>query len=139
MTAAGEPWLEVTCSRDFPAWLQQQRISLACTTYQTGKLFLLGCHPDGRLAVFERTFNRAMGLWASADAQTLYLSTLYQLWRFENVLAPGTLYEGHDRLYVPKIGYTTGDLDVHDVAVDASGRVLFVNTKFNCLATVHER
>jgi uncharacterized protein (TIGR03032 family) len=101
MTAAGDPWLEVPCSRDFPAWLQQQRISLACTTYKTLKLFLLGCHPDGRLAVFERTFNRAMGLWASADAQTLWLSTLYQLWRFENVLAPGTLYQGHDRLYVP--------------------------------------
>ena len=36
--------------------------------------------------VFERTFNRCMGLWA--DGQTLWLSSLYQLWRFENVLKP---------------------------------------------------
>src|SRR5262249_928763 len=33
----------------------------------------------------------------------------------------------------------TGDLDVHDIAIDADGRVVFVNTKFSCLATLHER
>jgi uncharacterized protein (TIGR03032 family) len=136
---ATEPWLEVTSSSDFPAWMRRQDISLACTTYQTGKLFFIGCGPDNRLAVFERTFNRCMGLWADAAGQTLWLSTLFQLWRFENVLAPGGQYEGHDRLYVPKAGHTTGDLDVHDVAVEASGRLVFVNTRFGCLATLHER
>jgi uncharacterized protein (TIGR03032 family) len=135
--AAAEPWLEVTSSRHFASWLAAERISLAFTTYQTGKLFLLGRHPDGQLAVFERTFNRSMGLWA--DGQTLWLSSLYQLWRFENMLRPGELYQGYDRLYVPKIGYTTGDLDIHDLAVEASGRLLFVNTKFGCLATMSER
>jgi uncharacterized protein (TIGR03032 family) len=134
--APAEPWLEVTASRDFPGWLADQGVSLAFTTYQTGKLFLLGRQPDGRLAVFERTFNRAMGLWA--DGQTLWLASMYQLWRFENVLRPGETYEGHDRLYVPRVGHTTGDLDVHDVAY-ADGRVVFVNTRFNCLAALHPR
>jgi uncharacterized protein (TIGR03032 family) len=135
--ASQESWLEVTASRDFADWLASEGISLAFTTYQSGKLFLLGRKPDGRLAVFERTFNRSMGLWA--NGQTLWLSSLYQLWRFENVLAPGTHHEGHDRLYVPRVGHTTGDLDIHDVAVDADDRVLFVNTRFNCLATLHPR
>ena len=49
------------------------------------------------------------------------------------------LHQGCDRLYVPKVGYTTGDLDVHDIAVEAGGRVVFVNTKFGCLATMNER
>src|ERR1700722_19226006 len=129
--ATDEPWLEVTGSPHLAAWLAQQKVSLAFTTYQTGKLFLLGCSPEGRLAVFERTFNRAMGLWA--DGQTLWLSTLYQLWRLENLLRPGELHQGHDRLYVPKIGYTTGDLDIHDVAIDGTGRVVFVATGFGCL------
>jgi uncharacterized protein (TIGR03032 family) len=135
--APQEPWIEVTGSRDLAAWLAEQQVSLAFTTYQTGKLFVLGRHADGRLAVFERTFNRCMGLWA--DGQTLWASTLYQLWRFENVLRPGELYQGHDRLYVPKVGHTTGDLDIHDVAVDGSGRVIFVATLFGCLATLSER
>lgn len=135
--AAEGPWVEVTGSPRLADWLAEQQVSLAFTTYQTGKLFLLGRYPDGRLAVFERTFNRAMGLWA--DGQTLWLSTLYQLWRFENVLRPGEDYQGHDRLYVPRTGHTTGDLDVHDVAVDGTGRVVFVATLFGCLATLSER
>jgi uncharacterized protein (TIGR03032 family) len=136
-TAANEPWLEVSSSRTFPAWLAEQRVSLACTTYQTGKLIFIGLQPDGRLAVFERTFNRCMGLWA--DGQALWMNSLYQLWRFENVLLPGYLHDGHDRLYIPRIGYTTGDIDIHDIAVEAGGRVVFVNTKFGCLATLHQR
>jgi uncharacterized protein (TIGR03032 family) len=135
--ASTEPWVEVSASRNLADWLEQERISLAFTTYQTGKLFLLGRHPGGQLAVFERTFNRCMGLWA--DGQTLWMSSLYQLWRFENVLAAGESYQGCDRLYVPKIGYTTGDLDVHDIVVESGGRVVFVNTKFGCLATLSER
>jgi hypothetical protein len=85
--APEEPWIEVTGSPYLAAWLTEQRVSLAFTTYQTGKLFLLGCRPDGGLAVFERTFSRAMGV--CADDQTLWLGTLYQLWRFENALKPG--------------------------------------------------
>jgi uncharacterized protein (TIGR03032 family) len=135
--ASEAPWIEVTGSSHLASWLAEQRLSLAFTTYQTGKLFFLGLRPDGGLAVFERTFSRAMGLWA--DGQTLWLSTLYQLWRFENVLRPGETRQEHDRLYVPRIGYTTGDLDVHDLAVDAAGRVVFVATLFGCLATLSAR
>src|SRR5262249_49103565 len=115
-TAPDAPWVEVTASPHFADWLAEQQVSLAFTTYQSGQLFLLGRRPDGVLAVFERTFSRTMGLWA--DGQTLWLSTQYQLWRFENVLRPGEIYQGHDRLYVPRVGQTTGDLDVHDITVD---------------------
>jgi uncharacterized protein (TIGR03032 family) len=136
-SSSSEPWLEITSSRHFGAWLAEQHISLAFTTYQAGKLFLLGRHPDNRLAVFERTFDRCMGLWA--DGQTLWMSGRYQLWRFANTLRQGETYQGHDRLYVPRVGFTTGDLDVHDLAVDHSGRILFVATLFGCLATLSER
>jgi uncharacterized protein (TIGR03032 family) len=61
------------------------------------------------------------------------------VWRFENALHPGQNHDGHDRLYVPRIGYTTGDLDVHDIVVEASGRMVFVATHFGCLATLSER
>jgi uncharacterized protein (TIGR03032 family) len=134
--AAATPQLEISCSRQLPEWLAEHELSLAFTTYQSAKLFLIGLKPDGRLSVHERTFNRCMGLWSSA--QTLWMSSLYQPWRFENVLAPGENHQGYDRLYVPQVGYTTGDLDVHDVAIDAAGRPLFVATLFGCLATISE-
>ncbi len=130
------PSLDITVSRQFTGWMAEQRLSLSFTTYQAGKLFLLGLKPDGRLSVFERTFNRCMGLWS--NGQTLWMTSLFQLWRFENVLEPGQLAAGHDRLYVPQVGYVTGDLDIHDVSVESDGRVVFVNTLFGCLATLSE-
>ncbi|MCI0438667.1 MAG: TIGR03032 family protein [Chloroflexi bacterium] len=128
---------EFSASRQFTAWLFEQRVSLAFTTYQAGKLFLLGLKPDGRLEIFNRTFARCMGLCATPE--TLWMSSLYQLWRFENSLAPGQSHQGYDRLYVPQIAYTTGDLDIHDIALDPAGQPLIVNTLFSCLATVSER
>ena len=128
---------DITGSRQFISWMNEQRISLAFTTYQARKLFLIGRRQRDRLSVFQRTFNRCMGLWG--DGQTLFMSSLYQLWRFENVLAAGKSQNGFDRVYVPQVGYTTGDLDVHDVATDGQGRPIFVNTLFSCLATVSPR
>lgn len=127
---------EITASRQFTGWLAEQQISLAFSTYQAGKLFLIGLQPDGRLSIFERTFSRCMGLWA--DGQTIWMTSLYQLWRLENVLDAGQMHDGYDRLYVPQVGYTTGDIDIHDVGVDDQGRVVFINTLFSCLATVSE-
>jgi uncharacterized protein (TIGR03032 family) len=132
-----EPWIEITSSRHCADWLAEQKLSLGFTTYQTNKLFLLGRGLNGQLAVNERTFDRCMGLWA--DGQTMWLATRYQLWRFENALRAGELYQDCDRLYVPKVGYTTGDLDVHDLAVEGDGRLVFVATLFGCLATLSER
>ncbi len=77
--------LEITCSRHFPAWLAERRLSLAITTYQANKLFLVGLKPAGRLSVFERTFPRCMGVWT--DGQAIWLASQFQLWRFENMLA----------------------------------------------------
>src|SRR4051812_39258506 len=59
---AAEPWLKVTFSPGLPHWLAEHQVSLACTTYQTGKLLLFGRKPDEGLAVFERNFSRCMGL-----------------------------------------------------------------------------
>ncbi|MDZ7750541.1 MAG: TIGR03032 family protein [Gammaproteobacteria bacterium] len=132
------PRLEISASRQFTAWLAEQKASLAFTTYQTGKVFFIGLGPDQRLSIFERTFNRCMGMYASPDARTLYMSSLYQLWRFEQAFEPGEAHDGYDALYIPQLGYVTGDLDIHDITVDASGRPVFVNTLFSCLATTSE-
>lgn len=127
--------VSILASRQLVSWLEEVDLSLALTTYQAGKLFLVGRQAGGRIALFERTFNRCMGLCAAPDA--LWMSTLYQLWRFADALDGGE-HEGHDRLYIPQVAYTTGDLDVHDVGVLASGAPVFVNTLFSCLATVSE-
>lgn len=129
--------LNVLASRGFYDWLAHQSVSLAATTYQAGKLMLIGRQHTPRLGVFERTFNRCMGLWS--DGQTMWLSCRHQLWRLENVCQASQAQDGFDRLYVPQVGYTTGDIDIHDLCPDAAGQPVFVTTLFNGLATCSER
>jgi uncharacterized protein (TIGR03032 family) len=77
-----------------------------------------------------------MGLHASAE--TIHLSTLYQIWRFRNALKAGETFQGYDAVYVPRESRVTGDVDVHDLVVDPDDRVIFTNTLFNCLATTDD-
>ena len=124
---------ELSVSRGFGEWLAEQKITLVFTTYQAGKVFFIGSQDDGRLAIHERSIARCMGLHVDGDA--LWLASRYQLWRFQNALEDGQRHSGYDRLYVPQVGYTTGYVDTHDVAIDADGQPLFVATAFNCVAT----
>ncbi|MBW4497871.1 MAG: TIGR03032 family protein [Oscillatoria princeps RMCB-10] len=136
-TSPAYPDLEFYGSRQFLDWLVEEKISLACTTYQTSRLILIGANPEGRFSGFERLFDRAMGLFATPER--LYMSAKSQLWQLNNILSPGQLYNGYDKLYVPRIGHTTGDLDIHDVALNSAGEVIFISTLLNCLATLSER
>ena len=102
------------------------------------KLFLIGLKADGQLSVFERTFPRCLGI-AADGTETLYVQSRYQIWKLQNQHRPGPLAEGgYDRWFVPRKVYNTGAVGTHDVAVDRDGRVLFVNTRFGCLATVSD-
>jgi uncharacterized protein (TIGR03032 family) len=136
----------VSASPGFTEWLARARISLALTSSRVGKLLLLGVDALGRLSVFDRVFDRCTGLCPgvdetskSADSRTLWMATPYQIWCLEDVFDTGEEHEGYDRLYVPRLGHTTGDLDVHDIAVESRGRLLFVNTLCSCIATVSRR
>ncbi|ELR97308.1 TIGR03032 family protein [Gloeocapsa sp. PCC 73106] len=128
------PQIEMNTSRQFVSWLAEQNLSFAFTTYQAGKIFFIGLQPTGQLSVFERTLDRCMGLYATNNS--LYISTLYQIWRWENTLQLGETYQDYDALYVPQMSYVTGDLDVHDITYTQSEGIIFVNTLFSCLSTV---
>lgn len=128
---------ELSTSRQFQNWVKAEHISLIFTTYQVGKVFMLGTHTDGSLHVTERTFNRCMGLGTVKEANTFWLSSLFQLWRFDNSLTSGR-FNDYDKVYLPQAAYTTGDLDIHDIIIGEDGRPVFVNTLFSCLATVSE-
>jgi uncharacterized protein (TIGR03032 family) len=133
---APAPQFRFTASRQFAAWMAEHRLSIGFTTYRAGLLFLVGLSDGGGFHVAARRFPRCMGLWS--DGQTLWMSALYQLWRFRNVLAREETRDRCDRLFVPQVAHTTGDLDIHDLAEDGTGRVIFVNTLYSCLATVGE-
>lgn len=123
---------EISYSAGLHGFLAANNISLAFTSYQTGFLYLLGPGRDGRLALHQAQYPQAMGIAGNRDR--LYLATLTQIVRLENVLAADQLAnERHDRVYVPRNAQTVGAVDLHELGVQTSGRVLFVNTKYSCL------
>jgi uncharacterized protein (TIGR03032 family) len=121
------------------AFLGAERIALAVSSYQSGKFYLLGQNVDGGLLVDERFFRKAMGICVP-DKDTILLATLFQIVRFRNVLeAEQRINDLFDACYVPREIFVTGEIDAHDVGVLRDGRVVFVNTLYNCLATPSER
>lgn len=128
---------KMIASRHFAAWLYDQQVSLAFT-HPPLKLFLVGLHKNGELSIFERTFPRCLGI-AAHGTDTLFLSSRHQIWRLENSLPAGQLADDtYDKQYIPRKTYITGGVGTHDVAADYEGNVLFINTRFGCLAKVSD-
>ena len=130
-----DPAAQISCSGGLAAWLVRQQCSIAFTSYQIGQVFLVGVTRDGALSFHQRSFQRAMGICVDAEAQTLHLAMLYQIWRFTNILKQNEVAnEAHDRCFTPRQSFTTGAVDAHDIGIDAKGRIVFVNTSYSCLA-----
>ena len=100
--------LDINCSRKFASWLETQNVSIAFSTYQYGKVFFVGLKRDQRaVSISERTFERCMGLHVKHDG--LYLASLYQIWKFTNILNDSNDYyqDQYDALFVPSFSYWT--------------------------------
>jgi uncharacterized protein (TIGR03032 family) len=131
----------ILSSAGFGNWLAESQIAVAVTTYQAGRLFFIGRKPDGGLRAHERMIEHCQGLWT--DGIELWTSAKTMLWRFRNDLpAGGRTERGADRRFVPREGRVTGAIDIHDIAVgdvgDGVTGPIFVNTAFNCLATISD-
>lgn len=123
-------------SRAFSDWLAGQGVSLALTTYQAGRLVMIGRRPDGSVRAHERMIEQCQGLWT--DGQSLWTSGMHALWRFENDMPAGAVTSaGVDRRFVPREGRVTGRIDCHDIGMGDDGPV-FVNTLFNGLCGISQ-
>ena len=80
-------------------------------------------------------FPRATGI--AATNQRIYLGSATDIWRLDNILEPNQI-EGrrHDRLFVPRQAHVSGDINIHELCVEASGRLIFTATSHSCLATL---
>jgi len=127
-------------SPGFAPRLAKLDVAPAITSYQSGLLYLLGRNPrTGGLNVHQTAIRRPMGI-AHAPDGSLILAAGFHLIRFINTLdSDQRANEIFDCCYVPRTVHMTGDLDAHDVGVDAQGTPIFVNTRFNCLAALSER
>lgn len=127
-------WPNILISRGMSAWLYTNRVSLAFTSYESGALFLVGVLPDGRINVDQQLHPRAAGLFYRD--RSLFLGSLAHIWRLEDVAASiDPAAENHDMVLLPRSAHVIGDVSMHELVVESSDRLVFVNTRYSCLAT----
>lgn len=80
---------------------------------------------------------RSMGMTVSGNR--LAVATIHELMIFANVSNLAPLYPGrpghYDAVFVPRVSYYTGDLDLHDMVFDKH-IVLAVNTRYSCICVI---
>ncbi|MEO0463440.1 MAG: TIGR03032 family protein [Pseudomonadota bacterium] len=138
-TQAAPPKVSYSLSGGLLARLKELGAALAFTSYQSGFLYMLGNSPTGGAQLHQSEMPKPMGL-SDDGTGALVLSAGAQLIRFENVLKDGQrINQTYDACFMPRSQHLTGQLDAHDVGVTRTGDIIFVNTRFNCLARLHPR
>ncbi len=124
-------------SQEFPRILAQQKISLLVSTYQAGKLVVLGSHED-RLALSFHNFEQAMGI--AIHRRRIAVGGRSQVWYLRNtpsiaaqVDPPGT----HDACYLTRASHVTENIHGHELAW-CGDELWLVNTRFSCLCTLDD-
>ena len=126
--------VNISCTRGLADWLLRNNVSLAFTSYQTGRLYLVGVDDQKRVA-FPRALSRPRHGPVGRPAAPRSSRRSFRSGASRTCFRWRSSGDGPDRHYVPRVAHTTGDLDVHDIGVMADGRIVFVNTLFSCLAT----
>ena len=132
--SAVSPKAEYSLSGGLLQRLHKMNAALSFTSYQSGFLYMLGSNAQGKAQLHQSGMPKPMGLCADGKGR-LVLSAGAQIIRLENVLEPDQrINQTYDACFMPRAQYVTGQLDAHDVGVDADGGIVFVNTRYNCLA-----
>jgi len=129
----------IQCAPDagFIEWLATSQGSLVVSTYQAGKLLMIGW--DGRqLTLLMRQYDKPMGFDVSGRKLALATRNHITIHSNDPILAKNYKQGVHyDALYLPRLSWHTGDLNVHDIAFANDG-LWIVNTRFSCLAKLSD-
>ncbi|WP_235689724.1 TIGR03032 family protein [Fulvivirga lutea] len=119
-----------------PELLLGLKCSVAISTYQTGKVVLFSAKDENQLIQLPRNFDKPMGL--ALENGKLAIATRDELIITTNAPGMARNYPAnpntYDSLFIPRVTYHTGTLDLHDITYSNKGLV-GVNTLFSCLST----
>lgn len=129
------PPFSYTYTPNIPELLLGLNCSLAISTYQTGKVVIFSAKDENQLVQLPRNFDKPMGL--ALNNGQLAIATRDELIIATNAPGMAKNYPAnpnvYDSLFIPRMTYHTGTLDLHDISYTKDG-LIGVNTLFSCLS-----
>lgn len=122
-------------SLNLPTILARLGATLLVSTYQAGKLVVVGTHQDA-LALSFHNFERAMGI--AVNRRQLAVVAKAQVWFLPNVPELAARIEPlgqHDACFLARTAHFTGEIQGHQLAW-VGEELWVVNTLFSCLCTL---
>lgn len=127
-----EKKLDIKFDPTIPKVLFDNKLTIIFSTYQAGRLMMIGSSDGYNIQQTPITYKKPMGIAveenriaiASFDEISFYTSN-------DHIIDTANL-KNFDRMYLYRASYNTNTLDIHDIHFDQSG-VWGVNTLFSCL------
>ncbi len=125
---------QINYSKSLNDLLSQEKISVALSTYQAGKIILISSR-DGILHQLPISFKKPMGIAIQGSKLAVACIDEIQLFSKEeqNKVCKKNDLNEFDNIYLHRATYHTGILDLHDLEF-GEGMIWGVNTLFSCLA-----
>lgn len=112
--------------------LKRLRATIVMTTYQSGKIMLMGQHNDA-FDIRYKEFPRPMGMYAKGGKIWAGLGHgIYQFANYNGVTQKLEDGKTYDACYLPQSIHFTADVDIHEMEY-TNDQLYYVNTKFSCL------
>lgn len=131
-----------TYSSHVPELLQKLNCSLAISTYQAGKLVFISALNESKIVQLPRTFDKPMGIAQDHQNDKLALACKDEVIVFSNAKELAKYYprspEKYDALYMPRVSYHTGNLDIHDLNFGQNNELYGVNTLFSSIVKIDD-
>jgi len=129
-------------SPQIPELLLKLKCTLGLSTYQAGKLIFLSAKDENHLVQLPRTFEKPMGIAEDPKRDKLAVACKDKVIVFSNSKQLATHYpkspKKYDALYMPRVTYHTGYLDIHDLSFGNEGELYAVNTLFSCIVKIDD-
>jgi len=139
MTTEEKPPFYSTYSPNIPEILWKNKLTIAITTYQAGKVIFINASSENSLIQLPRDFKKAMGM--AYNQGKMAVATREEVVVLKNTpsLAKGypKMPNSYDGLFMPRALYFTGEVDIHDMAWGQEG-LWAVNTRFSCLSLIND-
>ena len=129
-------------SPQVPELLLKLNCTIAISTYQAGKLVFISAKDEDSLSQLPRNFNKAMGIAEDYENQKIAVACRDEIILFKNSKELANYYpkapNKYDALYMPRVTYHTGAVDIHDLSFGLNGNLYAVNTLFSCIIEIDD-